>query len=123
MDSWKIGAGKGTARMATGERLPEHGFGSSDLACEEVDLAQAKVERPTGVRIFDVHLGDAKNPSHPSFFDNADTYEIVMFRGLFPQTTVDEIVTRPTTFFNVGKLLVSVRAVDRRRLRRSSHAS
>jgi magnesium/cobalt transport protein CorA len=114
MDFWKIEAGKGTALMATGERLPEQGFGWLDLAYEEVDLVQAEVERLTGVRIFDVHIGDAKNPSHPSFFDNADTYEIVVFRGLSPQTTVDEIVTRPTTFFNFGKLLVTVRAVDSR---------
>ena len=79
-----------------------------------MDLLQAEVERLTGVRIFDVHIGDAKNLTHPSFFDNTDTYEIVVFRGLSPQTTVDEIVTRPMTFFNFDKLLVTVRAVDSR---------
>jgi len=111
MDLWKIEAGKATALMAAGERLPEQGFGWLDLAYDEVDLVQTEVERLTGVRIFDVHIGDAKNLTHPSFFDNTDTYEIVVFRGLSPQTTVDEIVTRPMTFFNFDKLLVTVRAV------------
>ena len=114
MDFWKIEAGKATALMAAGERLPEQGFGWLDLAYDEVDLLQAEVERLTGVRIFDVHIGDAKNLSHPSFFDNTDTYEIVVFRGLSPQTTVDEIVTRPMTFFNFDRLLVTVRAADSR---------
>ncbi len=75
---------------------------------------QAEVERLTGVRIFDVHIGDAKNLSHPSFFDSTDTYEIVVFRGLSPESTVDEIVTRPMTFFNFDRLLVTVRAADSR---------
>ena len=114
MDFWKIEPGKATALMAAGERLPEQGFAWLDLAYDEVDLLQAEVERLTGVRIFDVHIGDAKNLSHPSFFDNTDTYEIVVFRGLSPQTTVDEIVTRPMTFFNFDRLLVTVRAADSR---------
>ena len=114
MDFWKIEAGKATALMAAGERLPEQGFAWLDLVYDEVDLLQAEVERLTGVRIFDVHIGDAKNLTHPSFFDNTDTYEIVVFRGLSPQTTVDEIVTRPMTFFNFDRLLVTVRAVDSR---------
>lgn len=114
MDLWKIEAGKATALMAAGEQRPGQGFGWLDLTYDEVDLLQAEVERLTGVRIFDVHIGDAKNPSHPSFFDNTDTYEIVVFRGLSPQTTVDDLVTRPTTFFNFDKLLVTVRAADSR---------
>ena len=114
MDFWKIETGKATALMAADERLPEHGFGWLDLVYDEVDLMQAEVERLTGVRIFDVHIVDAKNLSHPSFFDNTDVYEIVVFRGLSPQTTVDAIVTRPMTFFNFDKLLVTVRAFDSR---------
>ena len=73
-----------------------------------------EVERLTGVRIVDVHIGDAKNLTHPWFFDNTGTYEIVVFRGPSPQTTVDAIVTRPMTFFNFDKLLITVRAVDSR---------
>ena len=114
MDLWKIESGKAAALMAAGEQLPAQGFGWLDLAYDEVDLLPAEVERLTGVRIFDVHIGDATNLSHPSFFDSSDTYEIVVFRGLAPQTTVDEIVTRPMTFFNFDRLLVTVRAPDSR---------
>lgn len=114
MELWKIVPGKTTALMAAEERLPEQGFAWLDLAYEEVDLVQAEVERLTGVRIVDVHILDAKNLSHPSFFDNTDAYEIVVFRGLSPKSTGDEIVTRPMTFFNFDKLLVTVRAADSR---------
>jgi magnesium/cobalt transport protein CorA len=114
MDLWKIESGKASALMAAGEPLPGQGFGWLDLVYDEVDRLQAEVERLTGVRIFDVHIGDAGNLSHPSFFDSSDTYEIVVFRGLAPQTTVDEIVTRPMTFFNFDRLLVTVRAPDSR---------
>ena len=99
MDLWKIEAGKAAVLMAAGESLPAQGFAWLDVAHDEVDLMQAEVERLTGVRIFDVHVADARNLAHPSSFDGSDTYEIVVFRGLAPQTTVDEIVTRPMTFF------------------------
>ena len=114
MELWKIEPGKPTAPMAADEGIPEKGFAWLDLAYDEVDAGLAVVERLTGVRILDVHVGDAKNLAHPSFFDNADTYEIVVFRGLSPETTVEEIVTRPMTFFNFDKLLVTVRAADSR---------
>ena len=114
MDVWRIEAGKAAALMAAGEQLAPHSFAWLDLVHDEAALLQAEVQRLTGVRIFDVHIGDAMNLSHPSFFDSTDVYEIVVFRGLSPQTTVDEIVTRPMTFFNFDRLLVTVRAADSR---------
>jgi len=114
MDLWRIEPGRTAVLMGGDEGLPEQGFAWLDLAYEEADLAQAEVERLTGVRILDVHIVDAKNLSHPSTFDNTDTYEIVVFTGLAPESTVDRIVTRPTTFFNFDKLLVTVRAADSR---------
>jgi magnesium/cobalt transport protein CorA len=114
MDCWKIEPGKPVVAMAAEERLPERGFAWLDLVYDEADRMQAEVERLTGIRVFDVHVGDAKNFSHPSFFDNTDTYEIVVFRGLSPESTADEIVTRPMTFFNFDRLLVTIRAADSR---------
>lgn len=114
MDLWKIEPGRPATAMAAGERLPEHGFAWLDLAYDEVDRVQAEVERLTGQRILDIHIGDANNASHPSFFDNTEAYEIVVFRGLSPVSTVDAIVTRPITFFNFDRLLVTVRASDSR---------
>ena len=112
MDRWRIEPGKMTAPMDAGERLPEQGFAWLDLVYEEVDGLQAEVARLTGVHIFDVHIGDARNLSHPSSFDSTDAYEIVVFRGLSPKSTADEIITRPMTFFNFDRLLVTVRPSD-----------
>jgi magnesium/cobalt transport protein CorA len=114
MELWKIEHGKPAVPMGADEPLPERGFVWLDLVYDEIDAGVALVERLTGIRIFDVHVGDAKNLAHPSFFDNTDTYEIVVSRGLSPETTVDAIVTRPMTFFNFDKLLVTVRAADSR---------
>lgn len=114
MDLWKIEPGKPAAPLATGEQIPTPGFSWLDLRYEEVGLLQTEVERLTGVRVFDVHVADATNLGHPSFFDSTDTYEIVVFRGLAPQSTADAIVTRPMTLFNFDRLLVTVRAVDSR---------
>jgi magnesium/cobalt transport protein CorA len=114
MELWKIEPGKPAELLAAGEPLPAQGFAWLDLSYEEVELLQPEVERLTGVHIFDVHVADARNLQHPSFFDNTDTYEIVVFRGLSPQSTVDEIVTRPMTLFNFDGLMVTVRAADSR---------
>ena len=114
MDFWKLEPGKPAEPMAADDRLPEQGFAWLDLAYEETDRLYGEVERLTGVRIFDVHLVDAANRAHPSYFDNTDTYEIVVFRGLSPDATVDKIVTRPMTFFNFDKLLVTLRPADSR---------
>jgi magnesium transporter len=114
MDLWKFEPGKVAVPMAVGETQPGQGFAWLDLPYEDVGQLQAEVERLTGVRIFDVHVGDAANLAHPSFFDSTDAYEIVVFRGLSPESTADEIVTRPMTFFNFDRLLVTVRAADSR---------
>jgi len=114
MELWKIEPGKPAVLMTADERLPEQGFAWLDLQYEEVDRVPAEVERLTGVRIFDVHILDAKNLAHPSNFEGTDAYEIVLFRGLSPESTVDQIVTRPITFFNFDKLLVTIRALDSR---------
>ncbi len=114
MELWKIEPGKPSGLLAAGEQIPTPGFAWLDIRYEEVGALQAEVERLTGVRIFDVHVSDATNLGHPSFFDSTDTYEIVVFRGLAPQSTADAIVTRPMTLFNFDQLLVTVRAVDSR---------
>jgi magnesium/cobalt transport protein CorA len=114
MDIWKLEPGKAMAPMAAGEPLPATGFAWLDLNYDEIDRLCAEAERLTGLRILDVHINDARNFAHPSFFDNSDTYEIVVFRGLSPEATVERILTRPMTFFNFDRLLVTLRAADSR---------
>jgi magnesium/cobalt transport protein CorA len=114
MDLWKLEPGRPAATMTNDEPLPARGFTWLDLAYEEVDRLQPEVERLSGVRIFDDHVSDAGNPAHPSFFDNTDQYELVIFRGLAPSSGADGVVTRPMALFNLDRLLVTVRAPDSR---------
>jgi magnesium/cobalt transport protein CorA len=114
MDIWKLEAGRPPVAMAADEALPATGYAWLDLAYGEVEHLQPQVERLTGVRIFDDHVSDAANIAHPSFFDNTDQYELVIFRGLAPDPGAEKIVTRPMTLFNFDRLLVTVRAPDSR---------
>jgi Mg2+ and Co2+ transporter CorA len=89
----------------------------------------------TGTRIFDLHLQDAANLQHPSFFDSTSDYDMLIFRKLtatgdrsvLPLTDLDEypqlarrgqrlqeIVTRPVTFFLFERLLITVRNAQSR---------
>jgi magnesium/cobalt transport protein CorA len=114
MDLWRIEPGQAAVPMAPGEALPGKGFVWLDLTYGEVEHVQPEIERLTGVRIFDDHVSDAGNPAHPSFFDNTDQYEMVIFRGLAPDSGVERIATRPMTLFNLERLLATVRAPDSR---------
>jgi len=41
----------------------------------------------TGAPILDLHLADATNPAHPSFFDTTNAYDMVIFRKLTFETS------------------------------------
>jgi magnesium/cobalt transport protein CorA len=114
MDLWKIEPGRPAAALAVDEPLPHAGYAWLDLTHAEVEHLQAQVERLTGVRIFDDHVSDAGNAGHPSYFDNTDQYELVIFRGLAPDSNAEKVVTRPMALFNFDRLLVTVRAPDSR---------
>jgi magnesium transporter len=93
------------------------------------------VERLTGARLFDLHLKDAANLQHPSYFDSTAAYDMLVFRKLTPGEDrtlapladidhlpehqhrgrrLQPIVTRPVTFFIFEQLLVTVRNVGSR---------
>lgn len=109
--------------------LPADGYVWLDLLQEETgadpELLPASVERLTGVQLFDLHLQDATNPQHPSFFDSTNEYQMLVFRKLSTadaapleekrataadqRRLLQEIVTRPITFFLLDRMLVTVR--------------
>lgn len=114
--------------------LPVNGFVWLDCLHEEVttdpEVLRSTIERLTNVRVLDLHLQDAINLQHPSYFDNTQYYDMLVFRKLaFGETAplvplvpvkkqggkanerraLQEIITRPITFFVVGTLLVTVR--------------
>lgn len=87
-----------------------------------------RIEAITGVRIFDLHLVDALNEFHPSYYDSTTDYEMVVFRRLSPGETtpltekfaegpfshlqapeLQTIVTMPITFFVFDRVLLTVR--------------
>lgn len=106
--------GRSCAPLGAADPLPAEGFVWIDLAYDDVDALAPEIERLTGVRIFEDHLLDAKNLGHPSFFDNTEDYEMIIFRGLAPGTTEDRIETRPLILFSFDRVLATVRAPDSR---------
>jgi Mg2+ and Co2+ transporter CorA len=63
----------------------------ADFDTEEVSQAPAawrdSLMALTGAPILDLHLVDATNPAHPSFFDTTHAYDMVIFRKLTFETT------------------------------------
>jgi Mg2+ and Co2+ transporter CorA len=116
--------------------LPDDGFYWIDLPHEALESDRERwrdaIAALTGARIFDVHLRDAANPQQPSFFDSTHAYDLLVFRRLAqgeaaplaeikePRAPrgrarrLQEIVTRPVTFFVFERLLVTVSDADSR---------
>jgi Mg2+ and Co2+ transporter CorA len=103
-----------------------------EFAADPERLRETMARLAGGVRVFDLHLRDAFNPQHPSFFDSTSDYEMLVFRKLAlgasqPLAEMEEprdarprrrrlqqITTRPVTFFVFDRLLVSVRDAQSR---------
>ncbi|MCU0951031.1 MAG: magnesium transporter CorA family protein [Burkholderiaceae bacterium] len=107
---------------------PAGGFVWLDALHAEVqsdpEAFRGRVEQLTATRIYDLHLQDAINLQHPSFFDGTQDYDMLVFRKLAPgeaaplaeverrdrgKRALQEIVTRPITFFVFERVLVTVR--------------
>ena len=109
---------------------PSAGFVWIDALHDEVaadsESFQTAVATATGVRIHELHLQDALNLQHPSYFDATADYDMLIFRKLAPgegpplaeaiddsgarrRVRLQEIVTRPITFFMFERALVTVR--------------
>lgn len=99
-----------------------------DEVAENPELWREEVARVTGTQLYDLHLRDAINLTHPSYFDATQEYEMVVFRKLAlhgdrSQSTevegvkkgipaaLNKLVTIPVSFFLVGNALITVRSV------------
>jgi Mg2+ and Co2+ transporter CorA len=137
----EVGAGRAVELAAEPGDAPAEGYLWLDALHDEVtaepELLREAVLRVTGIRLHDLHLQDATNLQHPSYFDGTSEYDMLVFRKLATAefrpleekgSTADrrrmlqEIVTRPITFFLFERLLVTVRqgtskTVEQARLR------
>ncbi|CAG9178945.1 hypothetical protein LMG23992_03874 [Cupriavidus laharis] len=115
----------------------------ADFSIEEVSAApdswRENVQQLSGAPILDLHLVDATNTAHPSYFDTTHAYDMVIFRKLTFETSraiaeaagstapaaeatpktrrhppgflpaLARIDTQPVTFFVFDNVLVTVR--------------
>ena len=128
-----VGKDKPLERLDDIEQLPEQGWLWIDaLVSEPGEPWRELAEKLTGVHIFDAHMTDVANETHPSYFDNTSDYEVVIFRGLSAQIELSDdktvhlpkgtdyhfgpintqpyrIKSAPITFLLFPRLLITVR--------------
>jgi magnesium transporter len=116
---------------------PDDGFLWIDATHDEVldnpEIWRNAIEYATGTRIYDLHLQDAINLKHPSYFDSTQDYAMVVFRKLSfgveqPPTSkenqdnekrkippaLSQLMTQPVTFLLMQRALVTVHAANSR---------
>ncbi len=102
----------------------------SELAAAP-EAFQTTVQQACGARIHDLHMQDAVNLQHPSYFDSTSDYDMLVFRKLVPgegaplahgadalddgpvrhaHQRLHTIETRPITFFMFERVLITVRS-------------
>ncbi len=133
MEIFLINSGQASHLTESPERLPENGFLWIDATHEELMADSAawreKIEQITGVHIFDLHLADAVNLAHPSYFDSTQDYAMLVFRKLALSTdgaselpimarkippALTKLATKPVTFLLMQRALVTVHAANSR---------
>lgn len=140
MDIFHISGSSITQLSSPPEAKSSDGFLWIDATHEEVSAdTQAwrdAIERMTQVQIYDLHLTDAINLSHPSYFDSTQEYAMVVFRKLALDGSNDvrnaaeesdadsqkrkippaltKLMTRPVTFMLMEGALVTVHASQSR---------
>lgn len=102
-------------RLDKVESLPTEGFIWLDFTRSEAAEWPAHVEPLAQASIYDNHVADSFNSSHPAYFDTTEHYDMLIFQGLIPESCSTEhnlIVARSAAFFLFDNLLVSVHAEE-----------
>lgn len=94
------------------EKLPEQGFLWMDIVRGDDNNWPEYVKTWADIDIHERHISDSLNINHPSFYDNTEQYEMLIFRGLAPGDQTSDFKTRPAVFFIMPHLLVTVRSPD-----------
>ncbi len=136
MDIYHVNNGQVMPLSAPLAEAPKQGFLWLDATHEEVATDTGTwrdaVERATGVHVYDPHLSDVTNLSHPSYFDSTQDYAMVVFRKLAldidgePEAADDaarkrkippaltKLATKPVSFLLMEHALVTVHAANSR---------
>jgi magnesium transporter len=137
MDTFVINGSQTILATEIPSEMPAHGFLWLDATHEEVAANTGAwrdtIERITGIHIYDPHLTDATNLSHPSYFDSTQDYAMVVFRKLALNgeaglqagsgeekarrkipPALTQLATRPVTFLLMDRALVTVHAPNSR---------
>jgi magnesium transporter len=134
MDIFVINSSQAALATEIPSEMPAHGFLWLDATHEEVAANTGAwrdtIERVTSVHIYDPHLTDATNLSHPSYFDSTQDYAMVVFRKLALAGDTDshadpgakrkippaltKLATKPVTFLLMDRALVTVHAPNSR---------
>ena len=96
------------------EHLPQSGVLWLDFV-RDTDTGWAQqVEQLTGTNIYEAHVKDSFNLNHHSYYDATNEYEMIIFRSLAPDGDPHKFASRPSVFFLIGKVLVTVRPANSR---------
>lgn len=123
-------SGNGCQALNSNAR-PGEGFFWIDIpyqqTIEEINAVwRVEAERLLHIQIDDLHMQDAKNSQHPSYFDSTHSYQMLVFRGI-QQRPAEEaknasnhkaapirLRTRPSVFFIAPLGVISLRPADSR---------
>ncbi len=76
-------------QQLTSQHLPDHGFFWLDVCHDEVSSEPQRwaeqLQQLTGIGLYELHLKDITNLNHPSHFDSARDYQLLIFRKLWLQ--------------------------------------
>ncbi len=136
MNIYQIGEHQVTLVSEVPCSVSETGFLWIDATHDEVahdpELWRNAIEHATDTRIYDLHIQDAINQKHPSYFDSTQDYALVIFRKLafgsdlsaldsthhsekrkIPPA-LSKLMTQPVTFLLTAHALITIHAANSR---------
>ncbi|OWW19439.1 magnesium transporter CorA family protein [Noviherbaspirillum denitrificans] len=137
MDIFHVSSSHVTQLEHADSGLPAQGYLWIDVTHDEVAADPTAwrdaIAHATGAHIYDPHLTDVVNLSHPSYFDSTQDYAMVVFRKLaldgsgMPEETesgaspkrkippaLTKLATKPVAFLLLDRALVTVHAPNSR---------
>jgi magnesium transporter len=103
------------------DERPSQGYIWLEVEREHAGDWVEQLARISGVTLHEGHVKDGLNPRHPSFYDGTSEYEMIILRGLAPDNDEGQFASRPTAFFLLDNILVTVRPAGGRSIPAVKH--